>query len=386
MALASVATAAVAFALVVGGCGDKTEVVPNTVDQSVEVAQQMLSDKGFQSTVTRVTSNQLANEVLKQSPVGGTDAKTSEKIALTVSNGPGDGIVPDVAGDAADRAERELRNADFEPVVKEVYSSVHEAGFAVGTNPAAGTDMQKETKVTLNVSRGPRHSSVPDVIGLSENNADAALTNAGFRVDHAFKVANKTPGSIIAQDPVGGVSAAIGSSVQVVIDRKPVKVTVPNAVGLTQAEGDRKLQNAGLDAVYSTKIVSSASQNGIVLAESPGAGSKVNEGTNVALTIGRYKRPTPPVPPVPPGPSSIVKQFNLKADQTKTYTVVWSSGQCPGGTGNAVLSGDGGGSAMSGAQITDQGPAGKRSYYATTQTSDITSPVTLKITITCLVQ
>ena len=41
---------------------------------------------------------------------------------------------------------------------------------------------------------------------------------------------------------------------------------------------------------------------------------------------------------------------------------------------------------MSGAQITAQGDAGTSSYYATTTTSDITSPVTLVITITCRVQ
>ena len=386
IAMSAIAALAAGFALIISGCGDTTATVPNTVDQELTVAQQMLGDKGFKTTVKRVTSNQLNNEVLSQDPTGGTDAKTSDPVALTVSNGPGDGIVPDVAGDEADRAERELRNAGFKPVVAEVYSSAHEAGFAVGTNPAAGTDMQKDTKITLNVSKGPRHAQVPNVIGLSENNADATLTNAGFRVDHSYQVANKTPGSVIAQDPSADNSAAIGSSVQVVIDRKATKVKVPNTVGMSQSQGDRTLQNAGLDAVFVTRTVTSYSQNGIVLAESPSSGSSVIEGSNVVLTIGRYKQPKPPGPGPGPGPSSIVKQYNLNPDQTRTYTVSWSSGSCTGGQGNAVLKGNGGGSAMSGAQITAQGPAGSRSYYATTTTSDITSPVKLVITITCAVQ
>ncbi|MCX6371209.1 MAG: PASTA domain-containing protein [Solirubrobacterales bacterium] len=170
------------------------------------------------------------------------------------------------------------------------------------------------------------------------------------------------------------------------MDQAPKKVTVPNAVGQTQSQGDKTLQNAGLDAVYATRVVTNRSQNGIVLAMSPGSGSKVLQGTNVALTIGKYNKPVPPVPPAPPGPSSIVKQWNLVADQTKTYTVTWGSGTCPGGKGNAVLQGNGGGSAMSGAQITAQGQPTDNAYYATTTTSDITSPVTLVITITCLVQ
>ncbi len=385
--LAGIGSLAVALALLVAGCGEKTAKVPNTVNQSLTVAQQLLSDQGFKATVKRVTANDLNNEVLSQDPVGGTEQKTSDPVTLTVSNGPGDGIVPDVAGAAADRAEQELIAAGFKPVVVEVFSSVHEAGYAVSTKPAAGTDVQKDTKITLNVSKGPQQVTVPNVIGLSENKANSTLAKFGFRVDHAYRTANKTPGSVLSQDPPGETRAGLGSSVQVVIDRAPKKVRVPNTVGMTQSQGDKTLANAGLDAVYAIRIVTSSSQNGIVLAENPRAGSTVVEGTNVALTIGKYNRPVPPVPPVPPpGPSSIVKQFNLASNSNRTYTIHWASGSCAGGQGNAVLKGNGGGSAMSGAQITAQGAAGSRSYYATIQTSDLTSPVTLVITITCAVQ
>ena len=385
--LAAIAALAVSFALLVSGCGDTTATVPNTVNQTLAVGQQMLGDKGFKSTVKRVTDKQGKDEILSQDPVGGTEQSTSDAVALTVSNGPGDGIVPNVAGDPADRAEQQIRDAGFKPVVVEVYSSAHQAGFAVGTTPTSGSDVEKDTKVTLNISKGAQQVKVPNVVGLTEGSADTALTNAGFRVDHSYQVSSKSPGKVLAQDPSSGGSASIGSSVQITIDQAPKKVTVPNAVGQTQSQGDRTLQNAGLDAVYATRIVTNRSQDGIVLAMSPGSGSKVLQGTNVALTIGKYNQPTPPVPPVPPpGPSSIVKQYNLQADQTKTYTLTWGAGTCSGGKGNAVLQGNGGGSAMSGAQITAQGQPTDNAYYATTTTSDLTSPVTLVITITCLVQ
>ena len=388
--LAAIAALAVGFALLVSGCGDTTATVPNTVNQTLAVGQQMLGDKGFKSTVKRVTDKQGKDEILSQDPVGGTEQSTSDAVALTVSNGPGDGIVPNVAGDPADRAEQQIRDAGFKPVVVEVYSSAHQAGFAVGTTPTSGSDVEKDTKVTLKISKGAQQVKVPNVVGLTEGSADTALTNAGFRVDHSYQVSSKSPGKVLAQDPSSGGSASIGSSVQITIDQAPKKVTVPNAVGQTQSQGDRTLQNAGLDAVYATRIVTNRSQDGIVLAMSPGSGSKVLQGTNVALTIGKYNQPTPPVPPVPPvpppGPSSIVKQYNLQADQTKTYTLTWGAGTCSGGKGNAVLQGNGGGSAMSGAQITAQGQPTDNAYYATTTTSDLTSPVTLVITITSLVQ
>ena len=398
--LAAIAALAVSFALLVSGCGASTEEVPNTVNQTLAVGQQMLGDKGFKSTVKRVTNDQGKDEILSQDPLGGTEQKTSEAVALTVSNGPGDGVVPNVAGDPADRAEQQIRGAGFKAVIVEVYSSAHEAGFATGTTPSYGSDVEKNTKVTLKISKGAQQEKVPNVVGLTEGSADTALANAGFRVDHSYQASSNNLGKVRAQDPSSGVSATVGSSVQVTINQAPKRVRVPNAVGQTQARGDRTLQNAGFDAVYSTRTVTRRSQNGIVLAMSPGAGSRARQGTNVALTIGKYRRPTPkptptptPTPkpkpkPVPPGPSSIVKQWNLVADQTKTYTVTWRASQCPGGNGNAVLQGEEGDSE---AQITAQGDAdgpssNTNSYYATTETSDLTGPVTLVITITCRVQ
>ena len=395
--LAAIAALAVSFALLVSGCGDSTEEVPNTVNQTLAVGQQMLGDKGFKSTVKRVTDKQGKDEILSQDPAGGTEQSTSDAVALTVSNGPGDGVVPNVAGDPADRAEQEIREAGFRAKIVEVYSSAHEAGFATGTTPSSGSDLEKNTKVTLKISKGAQQEKVPNVVGLSEGSADTALANAGFRVDHSYQASSKNLGKVRAQDPSSGVSATVGSSVQVTINQAPKRVRVPNVVGQTQARGDRTLQNAGFDAVYATRTVTRRSQNGIVLAMSPGAGSRALQGTNVALTIGKFKRPrptptptpTPPKPkPVPPGPSSIVKQWNLDEDQTKTYTVTWRASQCRGGNGNAVLQGEEGDSE---AQITAQGDAdgptsNTSSYYATTETTDLASPVTLVITITCRVQ
>ena len=381
--LAAIASLAVGFALLVSGCGDTTAAVPNTVNQTLTVGQGMLGDKGFKSTVKRVTDKQGKDEILSQDPVGGTEQSTSDAVALTVSNGPGDGIIPNVAGDPADRAEQQIRDAGFKPVVVEVYSSAHQAGFAVGTTPTSGSDVEKDTKVTLNISKGPQQVTVPNVVGLSVSGAETALTNAGFRVDHSYQVSSKNPGHVIGQDPTSGDSAGLGSSVQVTIDQAPTKVTVPNAVGQTQSQADRTLRKAGLDYFYLRRIVTNRSQDGIVLAMSPGSGSKVLQGTGVALTIGKYNQPTPPPPPPPPGPSSIVKQYNLQADQTKTYTLTWGAGTCSGGKGNAFIQPDQG---DSGAQITAEGQPTDNAYYATTTTSDLTSPVTLVITITCLVQ
>lgn len=390
----------VAAAIFLGGCASK-KTVPDTVNQPAPVAIQVMNDAGFKTEIQRVKDDSVTDVVVAQDPPGGDKAKDGSTVTLSVSSGPGEGIVPDVTGVAADHAENELKQAGFQTTVKEVYSSTYDAGIAVDTDPPAGTKDQKGNTVTILVSKGSQTAAVPNVVGESESQAQAKLRNLGFRVDREYKAANKTPGQVLAQDPTGGVKTTLGSAVQILIDREPSKVAVPNVVGFSRSGADSKLSKAGFDAVYVTRTVNSPTQNGVVLSQSPGAGSKATEGTNVTLTVGRYKAPKPtptpkpkPPKPTPPGPANIVKQFTLDAGTTQTFTATWSSGQCPAGNGNAFLAAppqDGGTPVqadITGAQITDQGNAGKRSYYATVETTSDYEPGSgvLVINISCLVQ
>lgn len=386
----------VAAVLFLGGCASK-KTVPNTVNQPVKVAEQVMNDMGFKTEIKMVKDDQVTDIVLEQDPPAGDKAKDGSTVVLTVSAGPGEGIVPDVTGVAADHAEAELKQAGFMTTVREVFSSTYDAGIAVDTEPPAGTEEQKGKLVTILVSKGAQAATVPNVVGDSEGTAQKILRNLGFRVDREFKESNKTPGEVLAQDPPAGTKLAPGSSVQILIDRAPKSATVPNVVGYNRSGADSRLSKAGFDAVFVHQTVSSQAQDGVALSQSPGGGSKANEGTNVTVTIGRYrapKPPTPPTPPTPPGPANIVKQFSLDPDTSQTFTATWSSGQCPAGNAKAYLSApsqDGGTppqADIDGAQITDQGSAGSRSYYATVQTtSDYQSGSgVLVIDIECLVK
>ena len=398
----------VAAVLFLGGCAGK-KAVPNTINQPAPVAEQVMKDEGFKTQLKRVRDDQVTDIVLEQDPPAGEKAKEGSTVVLTISAGPGEGVIPDVTGVAADHAENELRQAGFRTTVKEVFSSTYDSGIAVDTKPRAGTEDQKGNLVTILVSKGAQSTSVPNVVGDSESAAQAKLRNLGFRVDREFKESNKTPGEVLAQDPPAGTKLLFGGSVQILIDRAPSTATVPDVVGFNRNGADSRLSKAGFDAVFVNKTVSSRTQNGVALSQSPGGGSKATEGTNVTVTIGRYRAPTPPtpptppkppkppkppVPPTPPGPANIVKQFQLDADTTQTFTATWSSGKCPAGNGSAYLSApsqDGGAPAqtdITGAQITDQGNAGKTSYYATVETtSDYqTGSGILVIDIECLVK
>ena len=56
------------------------------------------------------------------------------------------------------------------------------AGKVIGTNPPAGTEVQKNSTVTLLVSSGPATVPIPDVKGQTQAGARRTLEKAGFVV------------------------------------------------------------------------------------------------------------------------------------------------------------------------------------------------------------
>lgn len=88
----------------------------------------------------------------------------------------------------------------------------------VRQSPAAGTKVDKGTKVTYYLSAGAEQVEVPDVTGLPEGEATAKLENAGFKVTVDRKTDATVPeGAVISQAPGGGGKAKKGSTVNIVV-------------------------------------------------------------------------------------------------------------------------------------------------------------------------
>lgn len=134
--------------------------------------------------------------------------------------------VPDVTGMTEARAAAALGDAGLKAgKVTEVDDPSAVAGTVVGQSPAAGKEVDEGTKVALQVAGSPSPSptptssvEVPGVVGDSDADAEAALTAAGFVVV-VSEASSETvaAGLVIAQNPSGGVMAAPGSRVSIVV-------------------------------------------------------------------------------------------------------------------------------------------------------------------------
>ncbi|MGA7434019.1 MAG: PASTA domain-containing protein, partial [Solirubrobacterales bacterium] len=90
--------------------------------------------------------------------------------------------------------------------------------------------------------------------------------------------------------PDAGEKVDPDSTVEVTVSSGPAETTVsvPNVVGLTEAEAKSDLNAAGLVASVQDQSTSIQPQDGRVIDQNPGAGGDVNEGTRIVIIVGSY--------------------------------------------------------------------------------------------------
>jgi len=191
------------------------------------------------------------------------------------------------------------------PEIKQADETI-KAGHVIKASPAEGTLVPPNSKVTLYVSTGPAQKQVPSVVGKSEQDAEQALSQAGFNVGKITTDSNSTApaGTVLRQSPGGGSQAKPGTSVDLTVSGGAVKV--PSVVGESVTDATSTLSQAGLTYTIET-VTQPGVPPGVVLSQSPGAGSTVPPQTQVTLKVTGSETPSPsPTPSTPtesPSPS-----------------------------------------------------------------------------------
>jgi beta-lactam-binding protein with PASTA domain/predicted Ser/Thr protein kinase len=268
----------------------KQVAVPPVTGDPLNTARTVLQNAGFQvGPPLNVTSMRPAGTVIGESPGGGQKADKGSTVTLTVSQGPGTHAIPSVVGLSRAEAVRAVRRTGARVRTVSQPSQQYPSGQASGTDPRAGAQVNPGTLVTVFISSGKPPQSIPDVTGESQTQAEADLTNKGFKVSSSPQTSSTVKaGNVISQSPAGGGSAAPGSTVSIVVATAPATVSVPNVVGDTAAAAKFTLTSAGLTIATSTKSTTNPAQDKIVLSQSPGNGRKVKKGSAVTVVLGKY--------------------------------------------------------------------------------------------------
>ncbi|MEU4362112.1 Stk1 family PASTA domain-containing Ser/Thr kinase [Promicromonospora sp. NPDC023987] len=169
--------------LVVSLGQELAEVPAGLVGMTGKAAQAALRDAGLTDVeVSREYTNDGArDEVIWASVRDGDMVPTDEHVRLTVSDGPPPVTVPEVVGLGADEATETLEAEDFDVRRQDRFDEEVPAGTVLGTEPAGGAGAQQGGTVTIVVSQGPE-GTVPDVVGMSVEDARTTLEEAGYTV------------------------------------------------------------------------------------------------------------------------------------------------------------------------------------------------------------
>lgn len=137
-----------------------------------------------------------------------------DPVDLLVSSGPDLRTVPDsLVGGTFEEAESQLAVLRLVAVRGEDYSNDVEEGLVISVDPPAGTEVERDSEVTVVVSLGREPVEVPNVTGLDPGVAADILVEAGFCISDTVGPPNT---SVLVTEPQAGTIALYGSCIRIV--------------------------------------------------------------------------------------------------------------------------------------------------------------------------
>jgi beta-lactam-binding protein with PASTA domain len=288
--------------------------VPNLVGLQEQQAVQKLQTLGFKVAVKRVASTDPKGIVIDQEPTAGVTAVSGTTVTISVSSGVKPVVVPRVVGQTQGDAVQALTKVGLEPVLQNVPSD-KPAGTVVGQKPPAGKEVDKGSKVTVNVSTGAGPATttttttatttttpsttttaagpvrVPRVAGLAQTPALRRLNTLGLRPTVVYVRSSQPANRVVSQSPAQGTTLRRGSPVRVNVSTGPnpqPNASVPNVAGQDQAAAVQSLRDAGFKVAVLNRPTADQSKDGLVVEEQPHAGPSIPGGSQVTIFVGRF--------------------------------------------------------------------------------------------------
>ncbi len=133
----------------------------------------------------------------------------------------------------------------------------------------------------------PATIDVPRLIGLDVSDARARLRDLGLGSTVTRVESPKPPGTVVEQSPSAGSALERGGTVTLTVSSGPAAVPVPDVTGLDEDSARAQLESAGFEVTTVDEATSDPAEDGLVVGQSPSAGTERKPGTLVTLRIAR---------------------------------------------------------------------------------------------------
>ena len=262
-------------------------MVPSTVGATQSEAKAALDPLGltFMVLEKRYSEDIPEGYIIESSPAAGKRVEQGGNIDLIISKGPERYLIPQLVGlkPAAAKSLIGKFPISIQPIVEE-FSAQIPKGYVIGSNPAAGEKVKRNSRVIIIVSKGIEQVALTSYVGKSAEQALNELTEAGFDVNSKYDFSEtRLLGEVISQSPEGGKSADLGSKVELIVSKGSQFAYIPNIFSIDEAKAVQTLKDLGLKVTVK-KIGKKAIKK--VTAVAPKVGSKVKRGSTVTITVG----------------------------------------------------------------------------------------------------
>jgi serine/threonine-protein kinase len=220
--------------------GTERIAVPPLVGLTEGQARTAIEEAGLQvgNVTERADPEIAAGLVIESIPGSGVEISPSIPVDLVVSTGPEVVVVPNVVELSEREATAQLNALDLVVRVNEEFSNEIPEGSVIRQDPVAGTELVIGDEVLIVVSLGPAPVEVPDLEGMTPEQAEAALDE----VNLVLRVSNTTQpvddesldGRVVAQVPDPGTTVDQGETVTVTLgDFEPPPTTTTESTTTT---------------------------------------------------------------------------------------------------------------------------------------------------------
>ena len=293
VAIALLLIAGSVWALTRRAAAPETVAVPTVVGLSQANAKAQIEAAGF---VWELNSEKVASDSVEEGsvastdPAGGTQAEKGSTVRVTISSGPDSVVLPDnLVGMTPEDARKaiEALGLKWELDSSKVASDTIAEGKVAQTNPSPGSKVKAGQTIRVYLSSGSDEVEVPDLSGMSQDQARSALKAVGLELGNVTSVdSEKDKDRIVAQDPATGTKVKKGTTIGVSVSNgKTAQVEIPTVVGTSSEDAQAQLKALGLNVTV--EEVADNQPAGQVLSIEPGEGSKVEKNSTVKLKVSK---------------------------------------------------------------------------------------------------
>ncbi|MFZ9807919.1 MAG: Stk1 family PASTA domain-containing Ser/Thr kinase [Ilumatobacteraceae bacterium] len=273
--------------------------VPDVRNLTVKQASEQLLASGFTPIPYAATKDGVGNDIVyAQDPPPSVLARSGDQITITYNPASTPVAVPLVRGLTVKEATALLAPLGLTLSIKEVVNDPKiPENQIMSQDPKVDTQVRSGSTIVVIVSGGLGQATVPNVQGQVANAAQQLLQTSPYNfVVTLVNEASSTieQGRVIRTEPAIGAQSPAGSAITVFVSSGGNKVAVPQIEGQTEDDARALLATAGLTPDVKYQDVPANDINiGKVITQGTDAGTLVDPGFIIRLTIGRAAVVTP---------------------------------------------------------------------------------------------